>query len=515
MRPTISALIHFLNKSLEVIEFIIPTSWPKDRQLHLPLIHEDKMNDFVSGRVILLDNIEGIQCSGEQVYIWIGTAAARIEPLSLPGCHILLHPQHSLKKVLSVIQLCFEAYDNWEDALSVFCNEHRNPKLILEQSYLLLENPISLLDYELCYIASTDDKGSVSASHKATEQLQDNYYITQEHIAIIADDMSENEKKRIPFLYTNSQLPYQSIIANIYAEDAYLGSLGVTNFNRPFQSFDYEIIQRLSSALAEVMLKYYVNKQKKKIAVHEIICDILDGQLPAAPSGWETLKQIGLTRQSDCQLFYTCRPVAKRHIPLTYEGYRAEHLISGLFALEYRDGLYFLLIYNDMAQVPAMQSKLDNFLRSAGLRCGASELQHGIEGLVHAALQAEQALALSDAADGKCILPFAEVRLLFCMKQIEAAMPISHLVPLGMQKLLEHDQAGTVSYVETLFVYLTTGMNVRRSAQALHIQRNTFLARLERIQQMAGLDLQDADRRFYTELILRLMGYDTSGSAPF
>ena len=42
-----------------------------------------------------------------------------------------------------------------------------------------------------------------------------------------------------------------------------------------------------------------------------------------------------------------------------------------------------------------------------------------------------------------------------------------------------------------------------KTAQALHIHRNTLLYRLQRVQEVAGLDLEDGDTRLTLHLALR------------
>ena len=62
-----------------------------------------------------------------------------------------------------------------------------------------------------------------------------------------------------------------------------------------------------------------------------------------------------------------------------------------------------------------------------------------------------------------------------------------------MAALTEYDHDRNARLVDTLERYLTDRCSVAASARALYIHPNTVRQRLERIQQITGLDLQAED----------------------
>ena len=69
----------------------------------------------------------------------------------------------------------------------------------------------------------------------------------------------------------------------------------------------------------------------------------------------------------------------------------------------------------------------------------------------------------------------------------------SALEPFGalISPLQEHDRARGSDLVRTLKTYFVTGTNASEAADRLFLHRNSMIYRLERIQNLTGLDLKD------------------------
>jgi purine catabolism regulator len=68
--------------------------------------------------------------------------------------------------------------------------------------------------------------------------------------------------------------------------------------------------------------------------------------------------------------------------------------------------------------------------------------------------------------------------------------------------LFWHDQVDRTDLVATLEMYLDSACNASRTAEALRIHRNSVAYRLQRIKELAEVDLEDADTRLLVQLIL-------------
>ncbi len=73
----------------------------------------------------------------------------------------------------------------------------------------------------------------------------------------------------------------------------------------------------------------------------------------------------------------------------------------------------------------------------------------------------------------------------------------------AIQKLVKHDTAHRTKLLHTLEVYLDAGTVSTASAEILHVHRNTLHYRLERIEELIGIDLKDANVRLNLHVALK------------
>lgn len=66
--------------------------------------------------------------------------------------------------------------------------------------------------------------------------------------------------------------------------------------------------------------------------------------------------------------------------------------------------------------------------------------------------------------------------------------------------LANYDRERGSGLVRTLTVYFETGTNASKTSERLYLHRNSLLYRLERIQELTGLDLRDHESRLILQL---------------
>ncbi len=73
-------------------------------------------------------------------------------------------------------------------------------------------------------------------------------------------------------------------------------------------------------------------------------------------------------------------------------------------------------------------------------------------------------------------------------------------------RLLRYDERHDAQLVPTLRAWLETFGDVAAASASQFVHANTFRYRLRRVQEISGLDLEDADARFAAMLQLRMLG---------
>lgn len=77
----------------------------------------------------------------------------------------------------------------------------------------------------------------------------------------------------------------------------------------------------------------------------------------------------------------------------------------------------------------------------------------------------------------------------------------------ALQVMLNYDRTNSTNYVYTLRVYLASNCNVSHASRQLFVHRHTLLKRLEKIQQLSGLNLEDYYARIYMSVALLFHDY--------
>jgi len=101
--------------------------------------------------------------------------------------------------------------------------------------------------------------------------------------------------------------------------------------------------------------------------------------------------------------------------------------------------------------------------------------------------------------------------LLDRLADVAADEPVTPLGPLRL--LIERDARQSTHLVDTLRAYLDAFGDVAVAARRLEVHQNTLRYRIERLRQMPGLDLEDAEQRLALQLQLRWLPRTAAGGA--
>ncbi|MBE3582407.1 MAG: helix-turn-helix domain-containing protein [Thermoanaerobacteraceae bacterium] len=158
-----------------------------------------------------------------------------------------------------------------------------------------------------------------------------------------------------------------------------------------------------------------------------------------------------------------------------------------------------------------LPGRLVEILKAAKVRFPKVRLGIGVgrpyEGLEYVKTSYEEAqVALKvalDRGEGKPVF-FSELgplRVLFYVKDAPAAYSFCQEY---IGKLQAYDAQNKTDLMATLASYLENDGNLRRTAEALFVHKNSVIYRVKKIEEITGLDLNDAENRFALMLALKL-----------
>ena len=149
----------------------------------------------------------------------------------------------------------------------------------------------------------------------------------------------------------------------------------------------------------------------------------------------------------------------------------------------------------------------DRLARTAGttrVAIGIGRPGAGLAGLRQSLGQAHEALSLArDLFDGDRVLSFSDMGAHSLLCPLQGSEELREFYDRTLGPLVQYDASHNTQLVDTLDAYLAHLGNVSQTAESLYLHRNSLLYRLDRISEITGLDLNDADDRFSLQLALR------------
>jgi PucR family transcriptional regulator, purine catabolism regulatory protein len=128
---------------------------------------------------------------------------------------------------------------------------------------------------------------------------------------------------------------------------------------------------------------------------------------------------------------------------------------------------------------------------------GLSEWRRSLE-------EAEQALILGRQLFGTGrVLAFSDLGVYRLLVRLRETPELWAFYRETLAKLSEYDTRQRADLIKTLDAYFNHLGNLRATSEALHVHRNTLLYRLERIKEISGMDLDNAEEHFALWLALR------------
>ncbi len=146
-------------------------------------------------------------------------------------------------------------------------------------------------------------------------------------------------------------------------------------------------------------------------------------------------------------------------------------------------------------------------VNSGQIGVGISRPCCGLAAMREAWREARDALGIAnELGDGDQVTYYGDLKLyqlLLALKEHNLQdLERFHDATLGT--LLEHDERRQGEYIRTLNGFFQTNGNLARAAKELDVHRNTLVYRLERINNLTNLNLDDAENRLILHLALKI-----------
>lgn len=151
-------------------------------------------------------------------------------------------------------------------------------------------------------------------------------------------------------------------------------------------------------------------------------------------------------------------------------------------------------------------SNVTYLIRDFGCKAGMSNRFNDFTLLSNYRRQADIALEIGNKKDSyRWVYTFREYTLDYMMNQTTTLFSPEQLAHEGLQKLQAYDEEHETEFVKTLYYYIIHQFNASEAAQKLYIHRTTFIRRMERIESLISVKMNDPDELLHILLSYKLL----------
>ena len=295
---------------------------------------------------------------------------------------------------------------------------------------------------------------------------------------------------------------------NLFDKHEYIGCLCIDYQYREYRESDKTLASYLARKIESAFAWYSDTADFNKYTQRQALLDIVTNGCINTEFQW-VLDTIQFHEEYICiQLRFADRLA---RFPVKYLCHTLEKMLPECIAFEYENGVVAFfrtraMNGNKQSWPQWLKERIAATMDSPYFDVGISNSFHDICDARLYYLQTCSALKY-----GKTLSPqnhfhlFQNYALAELVTNALGKTPIDVFFTEGFRKLIEHDKNASVSYVETLSVYLENNMSISKTASDLYLNRSTLLERITRIKRLLGTDLQNAYEKLHLQILLKAM----------
>ena len=407
----------------------------------------------------------------------------------------------SLDMVLNEVLQAFDFYNTWEKDIDALISNECTVQDVIDISSPIFINPLIVGDsaYQVTGLDSKEEK--YIKNKKLLQHLKTNRNLHITDMVRVNKEQMKRQKNRFPYLLESHNLPgTNGIVKNLFSDmDNRIGMI-ILKEEEPFDESQYQLLDILGTFLES---RYARLHQRDKIpALQKIIQGMIVGNIPTEHdltilegNGWNQISEKYIILISPCQ--------PQPNLKYLEKFFNSRHKESCVF------------IYKTVVVILTQQSsdswknfweKLKISLKESDCYCGVSHLFHHFKYLLQHYESASTALCYGKQKKGA--INNCEDYVVDYIRCIVASYASWDLRPTALERIRLYDKTNATDYVETLNRYLLNERNKALTSRELSIHRNTLIHRIERIEEIADINLDDATTRI--ELLLAFFIYSPS-----
>ncbi len=414
---------------------------------------------------------------------------------------IVIERDADFYQTFNALQRIYDSYDKWEADLRGIIDRSGNVSQLLMCSEPVFGNPLFAIDEDFKILGASGGAATPSTGKGPSRGKTIGVDELDQFLELHDLSMDDHD----PLVLT--LLDQTTLNYNLFESDVYRGCLTVYYEDRPYRPSDKPLIEQLGRFVLIAKQQLAIRapeglgslRQAVQALVEERPLDSVERDVVAAANDGRDFVCIRLKLSNQLE-----------QLPLGFVRNAIEETFPGSIVFEYhRNSVVAMLDVgkdDDEGFRATIEEGLGPFVNAMAMDAGISNPYSDLLVAKSLFFQANQALDIGLLFEPAKRLHFFENYALRALVMNSVSdMRLELLYPEGLRRLVEHDDASTTSYVETLRVYLENNQSIAKTSADLFVHRSTLMERLARMKRELGLDLDDPDVQLRLRILLKAM----------
>lgn len=286
--------------------------------------------------------------------------------------------------------------------------------------------------------------------------------------------------------------------------------MAVCAHNRDFEERDEELVSLLCEAYSIELQKTKYLDFSQSLMHQSFLFDLLNGKFEDEGLIIERLKILGLKFKS--KLFVInidIQNLDKSKSTLPYMRDEIENKLVNAKAIVYNQNVVVLAsCENDRKFLEIELGALKEFIVSNNLQAGISRPFLKLANVRGHYLESMEALKLGKLINKEQnFYKYEDYLIIDLLNKNSNADNCKRYIHHSLLRLIEYDKENGTDYVHSFYIYLCNFKNTKESAAILNIHRNTLFHRMEKIEQLLNVDLNDGNVMFQLYLSYKILEF--------
>lgn len=441
-------------------------------------------------------------------YLYLGMADYFFADPKFQGVYVAVHGQSFLlfydceyDTLLNTIFSAIDFYEKWELRLGVAAAEHAPLQRFMELTEQVMDDFMVVCNLETELLASTkvkpeDIRGTTWEYFFANKKVS---LLSMNSTILDGEGKLIRKKKYFDPYIAKSTNPNtcDKIIMYLYQDGEAVAYLSVNQNAGSHTEMEMQLIPVIAGYM--LMASEFTSSESAARSTIRFFSDLINGVVPEDELLAHYQEKMAIS------LFRIVYVVNKRRSDMIYLRTFLKFLRShNVICCEYRNGIAAL--FSDSSGVEETVRELIAMSGFSGICCGISASSGDFLAVNRQIRQAFFVTEQVDCTEGVfCCEDYAFRYMLNVLLQDESAPFLLHP---AIEKLYNYDQENQSELLFTLKLYLDNNKNLQKTLEALNIHRSTLKYRIQRIENIIGMNLGNTEEDDYLRLSVWMKFYE-------